>query len=166
MKNFIFLLVFILSFGFISQIHANEKTKCELNFDLSSWSVFYKSGKGSGKIFCDNGQEADVAIRAHGGGITFGKSKIVNGHGNFSKVKDIRQLMGSYATSEAHAGIKGSVGAEATTKGKVSLAMSGRGRGYNLGIAFGKFKIAALKIHEPLAPDEDSKEDKPSKVTE
>jgi hypothetical protein len=121
------------------------KTKCHLEFSLHGWSVFYKQSKGEGTISCDNGQKRHVAISAHGGGVTFGKSSIVNGHGSFSKVEDIKELFGSYATSEAHAGIVGSAGAQAMTKGHVSLALSGTGKGYNLGFDFGSFKITPKK---------------------
>ena len=117
------------------------KTNCELNFSLESWSVFYKSGKGNGVISCDNGQKREVAIRSHGGGITFGKSKIVNGHGTFSEVYDMNKLFGGYAQSEAHAGAKKSVGAQALWNGNVGLTLSGKGEGWDVGFALGKLKI-------------------------
>ncbi|MDP2600506.1 MAG: hypothetical protein Q8P84_07240 [Deltaproteobacteria bacterium] len=118
-----------------------KKTDCRMQFSLNSWSAFYKSGKGHGNITCDNGQKAAVKIRTHGGGVTFGKSKIVNGIGNFSKVNSINDLFGGYAESEAHAGASGSADAHAMWKGDVSLAISGTGTGWNLGVNFGKFKI-------------------------
>lgn len=120
------------------------KTRCRLQFDLDSWSVFYKRSKGSGVITCDNGQSANVTISAHGGGVTFGKSEIKGGHGSFTKVYDISELFGSYAASEAHAGAKKSSGAQAMTKGKISLSVAGTGKGYDLGFAFGSFKITPL----------------------
>lgn len=118
-----------------------EKTRCELHFTLDSWSVFYKSGKGSGVISCDNGQKAKVALRSHGGGVSFGKSKIVNGHGTFTDVHDINKLFGGYAQSEAHAGAKKSVGAQALWNGNVGLTLSGKGEGWDVGFALGKLKI-------------------------
>lgn len=119
----------------------DEGIKCRLDFTLKSWSVLYKTGSGGGTIACDNGQSAEVDIKMHGGGVTFGKSKIVNGRGTFSKVQNIHELFGSYAASEAHAGAVGSASAQAMTKGEVSLALSGTGKGFDLGIAFGRFKI-------------------------
>lgn len=121
----------------------NEKTltKCHLKFTLKSWSVFYKSGKGEGTITCDNGQTAEVKIRTHGGGVTFGKSSI-DGHGSFSRVHDIAKLYGGYAESEAHAGASGSAAAHAMWNGDVGLSLSGSGKGWNLGFDFGKFKIS------------------------
>jgi hypothetical protein len=117
------------------------ETKCHLKFNLKSWSVFYKSGKGEGVIACDNGQKTEVKIRTHGGGVTFGKSKLIDGHGSFSNVHDISELFGGYATSEAHAGASGHAGAQAMWNGDISLALSGTGKGWDLGFAFGKFKI-------------------------
>lgn len=138
MKIFLFVFLFGL---FVLPSPAWTKTDCDMTFNLSSWSVFYKTGKGTGVINCDNGQSAKVKIRTHGGGITFGKSKILDGKGSFSRVEDISQLYGSYAASEAHAGLHGSAEAQAMTKGKVSLTVAGTGKGYDLGFAFGKFKI-------------------------
>lgn len=117
------------------------KTKCHITFDLKGWSAFYKRSTGTGFITCDNGQTAKVKISTHGGGVTFGKSEIVNGSGTFSRVTDIHELFGGYAASEAHAGAVHSAGAQAMTKGSISLAISGTGRGFDLGFAFGKFKI-------------------------
>lgn len=118
-----------------------KETKCQMDFTLKSWSVLYKSGKGSGTISCDNGQNAKVKIRAHGGGLTVGKSKIVNGVGHFSKVRDIDTLFGGYAEAEAHAGASKSAAAHAMWKGDVSLTLAGTGKGWDLGVNFGKFKI-------------------------
>jgi hypothetical protein len=118
-----------------------KETECQLEFSLSSWSAFYKSSTGEGTISCDNGQSASVTIRAHGGGLTFGKSTIHDGYGVFSRVYDLKELFGAYASAEAHAGATTSVGANAMTKGEVSLALSGKGKGIDLGFAFGKFTI-------------------------
>ena len=124
----------------------NDKlVECTMNFDLKSWSAFYKSSKGDGTIHCDNGQTAKVLIRAKGGGITFGKSDVINGTGNFTGVRRMNELFGSYAQSEVHAGAGKSAAAQALTKGEISLALSGTGRGVDLGFAFGKFTIARAK---------------------
>jgi hypothetical protein len=115
--------------------------KCEMKFSMKGWSAFYKRASGTGTVTCSNGQTANVRLEARGGGLTAGKSSIENGHGDFSKVKDIEEIFGAYADAEAHAGAVKSSGARAMTKGEVSLALSGTGRGWDLGIAFGKFKI-------------------------
>lgn len=118
---------------------------CRMTFDLKSWSAFYKSTKGTGTITCDNGQSAKVKITAKGGGITFGKSEVIGGTGRFSGARNIGELFGSYVQSEAHAGAGKSADAQALTKGEVSLALSGTGRGVDLGFAFGKFTIERAK---------------------
>lgn len=132
----------LLSIGIIyGSAIAQAETRCHLNFNLESWSVFYKSGKGNGTVTCDNGQRASVKIRTHGGGVSFGKNTVMNGHGSFSRVDNIDEVFGSYATSEAHVGAKGSAEAKAMWKGDVGLSLAGTGEGWNLGFAFGSFKV-------------------------
>ena len=116
---------------------------CRMTFDLSGWSVFYKTSSGTGVVTCDNGQRLAVKISTKGGGISFGKSKIENGTGEFSGVDDIRDVIGTYATAEAHAGAVKSSKAQVMTKGEVSLALAGTGKGWDVGFAFGKFVIEA-----------------------
>lgn len=115
--------------------------KCEMTFTLKGWSAFYKRASGTGTITCSNGQTANVKLEARGGGLTAGKSSIENGRGEFSNVKSIEEIFGSYADAEAHAGAVKSSGARVMTKGEVSLGLSGTGRGWDLGVAFGKFRI-------------------------
>ena len=134
----------VVSLALATPLAAEGKASCTLNFDLTSKAVFYKKGKGSGTISCDNGQSASVNIATHGGGLTFGKEKIVNGTGVFSKVGDIGELFGAYAQAEASAGAQKSVAAQAMWKGDVSLALSGAGEGINVGFSFGKFKITRM----------------------
>ena len=114
---------------------------CEMRFEMSGWSAFYKRSSGTGTIRCNNGQSMKVNVEARGGGLTFGKSTIENGIGEFSGVHDISEVLGSYAAAEAHAGAVKSAKAQVVTKGEVSLALSGTGRGWDVGIAFGKFVI-------------------------
>jgi hypothetical protein len=118
--------------------------ECDMEFNLSGWSAIYATSKGEGTIRCDNGQTAKVAIKSKGGGITFGKSEVLNGTGHFTGAKNIQELYGSYAQSEAGAGAGKSANAQAMTKGEVSLALKGTGRGVNVGFSFGKFTITPL----------------------
>lgn len=114
---------------------------CEMRFSLSGWSVFYKRSSGTGTIRCNNGQVMNVSLEARGGGLTFGKSSIVDGVGEFSGVNDIGELIGGYASAEAHAGAARSAKASVVTKGEVSLALSGTGKGWDIGVAFGSLII-------------------------
>jgi hypothetical protein len=114
---------------------------CEMRFELRGWSVFYKRSSGSGTITCNNGQSMRVSLEARGGGITFGKSRIENGVGEFSGVRDISELLGGYVSAEAHAGAGKSAKGQVVTKGEVSLALSGTGKGWDLGVAFGSLII-------------------------
>ncbi len=121
--------------------HAAGEISCRMTFQLSGWSVFYKTAKGTGTVRCSNGQTRHVTLRAKGGGLTFGKTHIENGIGKFTGVYDIREVLGHYANAEAHAGASKSADAQVLTKGNVGLALSGKGSGWNLGVAFGAFTI-------------------------
>lgn len=116
---------------------------CRLAFDMSGWSAFYKTASGTGRVSCSNGQAMAVRIEARGGGLSVGKSEIRDGRGDFSAVDDIRELLGTYVAAEAHAGAVKSSKAQAMTKGDVSLALAGTGKGWDLGVAFGAFTIEA-----------------------
>ena len=136
----IFALV-LLSAAVTSAQAANANVSCKLSFTMKGWSAFYKTASGSGTIKCSNGQSRAVKMSAKGGGLTVGKSTIEDGHGEFSAVTGIDELLGSYVAAEAHAGAVKSSQAQVMTKGEVSLALSGTGRGWDLGIAFGKLTI-------------------------
>ena len=116
-------------------------TACKLQYSLKGWSFIYKQYKGSGTVTCENGQSAEVSIVTRGGGLTVGKSEIENGKGVFSEVKDIAEVFGTYVSASAGAGATKSVEAQAMTKGEISLAISGTGRGMEIGVAFGSFTI-------------------------
>jgi hypothetical protein len=118
-----------------------ELASCKLEFNLSGWSLIYKQMKGEGKVNCSNGQTAAVYVSSHGGGFTLGKSDIVGGTGAFSDVKDIGEVFGTYVQASASgSGIKGGQ-AQAMTKGEISLALSGSGRGWDVGVSIGGFTI-------------------------
>ena len=122
--------------------HAGD-TKCSLDFKMSGWSAFYKTASGSGTVKCSNGQSMKVKLSARGGGLTVGKSTITDGKGEFSSISGgINEILGSYIAAEAHAGAVNSAQANVMTKGEVSLALSGTGKGWDLGIVFGKLTIS------------------------
>ena len=64
-----------------------------------------------------------------------------SGVGEFSGVQNINDILGNYASAEAHAGAVKSAQGQVVTKGEISLALSGTGDGWDLGIAFGRFTI-------------------------
>jgi hypothetical protein len=113
-----------------------------MKFTMKGWSAFYKTASGTGTVTCSNGASARVKLRAKGGGLTVGKSTIEDGHGEFSSISSIDEIFGSYVAAEAHAGAVESVKAQVMTKGEVSLALKGKGRGFDLGVAFGGLTIS------------------------
>lgn len=125
--------------------HTPGTVRCTMDFQLKSWSVFYKSGKGDGTITCSNKQKAKVEISSHGGGITFGKSNIANGKGTFSPVHNIEELYGKYARVGGE-GAAVKAGMRATlSKDDITLDIKGTGTGGGFGFDFSGFRISPLK---------------------
>ncbi len=124
----------------VQPAHAGE-VACRLSYNLSGWSIFYKTASGEGTVTCSNGQSMRVHIRVKGGGLTLGKTKVVNGKGRFTGVHSISDVLGHYAFGGAHAGVGKSAAATVVTKGSVSLALAGKGSGWNLGVDAGAFII-------------------------
>ncbi|MER3447837.1 MAG: hypothetical protein C4291_13850 [Candidatus Dadabacteria bacterium] len=124
---------------------AANLTHCEMSFTLKGWSVIWKSYNGEGTITCDNGQRARVKVRARGLGLTAGKSEVHEGVGKFSEVTSINELFGSYVAAAAQAGAVKSAQGTVMTKGEVSLALGGKGSGFELGLTIDKFTITRIK---------------------
>ncbi len=124
------------------QAQAPASVECVMSFSMKGWSAFYKTSSGTGTIKCSNGESASVKLSAKGGGLTVGKSSIEDGRGEFSDVHSVEEVLGTYVSAEAHAGAVKSAKAQVMTKGEVSLALSGKGRGWDLGVAFGKLTIS------------------------
>lgn len=123
-------------------VAAAADINCTMKFTMKGWSAFYKTSAGKGTVKCSNGQSVQVTLSAKGGGLTVGKSSIEDGNGQFSAIASIDELFGSYIAAEAHAGAVKSSGAQVMTKGEVSLALSGTGRGFDLGVSFGALTIS------------------------
>jgi hypothetical protein len=119
---------------------ADQELKCTMTFELKTWSIIYKSANGSGTIHCSDGHSLHVKLSAKGGGLTAGKS-VESGEGEFSPVNSIDDVLGAYAEAQAHAGAVNSVQAQVMTKGEVSLALTGKGHGWSLGVDFGELLI-------------------------
>ena len=146
MKKLIIFGVLTMLFGSSAVVVAADKATaavaCNMKFSLKGWSIFYKTAEGSGRVTCNNGEKANVKIKVTGGGLTFGKMDIRDGNGTFSEVIQIDEIFGAYVAAEAHAGAVKSAQASVYTKGEVSLALTGTGRGMNIGIDFGKLEIS------------------------
>jgi hypothetical protein len=119
--------------------------ECHMAFTLHGWSAIYKTANGSGRVTCDNGQSMPVTLSAKGGGLSVGKYKIDDGHGAFTDVTNIRQVLGRYARTSAQAGAGETAHASAMTKGNISLALSGHGTGWDIGVGFSGFTIKAAE---------------------
>lgn len=124
-------------------VSASDTITCKMNYSITGWSIFYKHASGSGVVRCSNGQTLSVRLSARGGGLTVGKYTIKNGFGEFAGVRTIRDVLGTYASASADAAAGKAATAQAMTKGDVSLALSGKGEGWNLGVAFTGFTIKA-----------------------
>lgn len=125
---------------------AGPDISCSLKFTSKQWSVLYEHAEGTGTITCDNGKKMEVDITAKGLGLSAGKWKIDNGTGKFTHVKNIYDLLGSYAALSANAGLAKAGTLQALTNGKVSLVLAGSGDGFDAGITISKFKIERSPI--------------------
>ena len=125
---------------------------CTMKYTLSGWSVFYKTASGRGTVSCSDGSSLDVKLDSKGGGLTFGKSTIDNGRGEFSGVQNIRDVLGDYAQGGAHGGAGDAAGVAGLTKGEVSLSLKGEGRGVDVGVDVGKFTITEVPAPPPPLP--------------
>ena len=138
-------MLLIAGMSFAAAAQADTSLKCTMHFTMKGWSAFYKTSSGHGTVSCNDGSSIEVALSSKGGGLTLGKSSIDNGYGEFTGVNNIREVLGAYATGEAHSTVSQSGGAvSALTKGEVSLALKGTGRGLDAGIDFGKFTISEI----------------------
>ena len=131
----------LLGLGMVPAAQAAGNIDCELRYNLSGWSAFYKTSSGTGTITCDNGASIPVKITAKGGGLTVGRTTITDGRGRFTGAYALNDLLGTYAAAEVHASASRASDAQVMTKGDISLALAGTGRGWSLGIGFGKFVI-------------------------
>lgn len=126
---------------------------CSLKFTSKEWSALYASAVGEGTVACQDGSSMPVAITAKGIGVTAGKWKITEGTGKFTHVAKIDDVLGSYLAVSGDVGVHKAGTARVLTKGKVSLALAGKGEGFDVGIAISDFKISkpAAKTGKPAA---------------
>ncbi len=114
---------------------------CRLRFEMKGWSAIYKTATGTGTVTCSDGSTMKVSLESKGFGLTAGKSSIDEGRGAITGARTIDDVPGSYVAADASAGAGKSVAAAVLTKGEVSLALSGKGRGWDAGVALSDFTI-------------------------
>lgn len=136
-------LVSLISFSLFlpTTASADSTISCTMTYSLSGFSLIYKQYDGIGNISCSNGQRAQVALASKSVGFTIGKSEI-QGTGVFSDVKNLNEIYGSFVALEGHAGATKSVDAQVLTRGEISLALSGHGRGIDIGVTMGALTIS------------------------
>lgn len=146
-----------------SQAHAGGDLDCKLRFELRGWSAFYKTADGQGVVTCNNGARLPVKITSRGGGLTFGSSNIEDGRGEFSGIFKIEDVLGAYAAAEAHVGALKSRQVQVVTKGSVSLALVGRGSGWDIGVSLARFTLEPAdgrRVPGDDEPEEDGRRKK------
>lgn len=121
---------------------ADADLDCKLHYSLTGWSLIYKHSTGSGTIRCENGQTMHVRVSSKALGITAGKWRIDDGHGEFTDVHRMSDVLGRYAVASAEAGVVKAGEAKVLTKGEVSLALAGKGEGVDIGVDVGEFTIS------------------------
>ena len=131
-------MAFALSANAFAALPANAgNLECRMHFDLSSWSLIYKHASGEGKVTCADGSTMNVKIRANGGGLTVGKSTVKDGVANFTDLESIADVPGTYVAADATAGVPKSGTVQVMTKSNASMALSGAGKGFGLGVSIG-----------------------------
>lgn len=120
---------------------ADNMITCEMKYHLKGWSFVYSQYQGTGDVRCSNGQSARVILDSKAGGLTIGVSEI-DGTGKFTELKDIKEIYGLFASLEGHAGVAKSGSGQVLTRGIISLALSGEGRGFDIGATIGGLRIS------------------------
>ena len=140
-KHFPILLLASMAVVATNTVEAQPLVSCTMTYTLSGFSFIYKQYDGIGNISCSNGERAQVSLASRSVGISVGKSEI-QGTGVFSDVRSINEIYGNYVALEGHAGATKSVDAQVLTRGEISLALSGNGRGVDVGVTFGALNIS------------------------
>ena len=123
--------------------YATGPVDCKPHFSMSGWSAFYKTLSGWHGQLRQRPAHGGVDPQQRAAGLTFGKTCIENGVGEFSGVRDIHDVLGHYA---AAGGARGAGKSGARAGGDQGRHLGWRcrqGRGLDLGVAFGNFIISA-----------------------
>lgn len=119
---------------------SQKLSSCTMTYHMKGFSLAYKQYDGIGEVECRNGQKAQVALSSKSIGFSIGKSEI-KGEGHFTEVKDINEIFGNYVSLGNHFGFIKSIDRQILTKGEVSLALKGKGRGIDIGVTIGDLNI-------------------------
>jgi hypothetical protein len=129
------------SIGLSLSATAESDISCKMSYRLKGWSFAYKQYDGGGQVSCSNGQRARVILASKSVGFSIGVSEI-EGTGQFTELKDISEIYGTFASLEGHAGATKSAAGQVLTRGLVSLALAGKGRGIDIGVTLGGLTIS------------------------
>lgn len=125
----------------LTAVAADNTISCKMSYRLKGWSFAYKQYDGSGEVSCNNGQRAQVILESKSLGFSIGASEI-EGTGQFTALKNIDEIYGTFVSLEGHAGVTKSAAGQVLTRGVISLALSGEGRGIDIGVTLGGLKIS------------------------
>ena len=126
----------------VNPVAAEQLISCTMTYNLSGFSLAIKVYDGTGVISCSNGEHQQVSLSSRSIGFSIGKSEI-EGTGVFTGVKSLREIYGTFVALEGHAGATTSVDGQVLTRGEISLALSGKGRGIDIGVTIGELTISA-----------------------
>ena len=126
---------------------ADNSISCKMTYKLKGWSFAYKQYDGTGEVSCTNGERASVILKSKSLGFSIGVSEI-EGTGQFTELKRLSEIYGTFVSLEGHAGVTKSAAGQVLTRGIVSLALSGEGRGIDIGVTLGGLTILPANSSE------------------
>lgn len=124
----------------LAQFGKKKFISCSMTYKLEGFSLAYRQYDGSGEVTCDNGEKALVSLSSKSIGFTIGYSSI-EGEGYFTEVRNINEILGNYISLGNHFGFNKSIDRQILTSGEISLALTGRGHGFDIGFTIGDLSI-------------------------
>ncbi len=133
--------------GLSNTVAADNGITCKMTYKLKGWSFAYKQYDGTGEVSCNNGERAGVILKSKSIGFSIGVSEI-EGTGQFTELKRLSEIYGTFASLEGHAGVTKSAAGQVLTRGIISLALAGEGRGIDIGVTLGGLTILPANSSE------------------
>lgn len=124
----------------LAQFGKKKLGTCSMTYKLEGFSLAYRQYDGTGEVTCVNGEKASVKLSSKSIGFTIGYSEI-EGEGYFTEVKSIDEILGNYISLGNHFGFSRSVDRQVLTRGEISLVLTGRGHGFDIGFTIGDLSI-------------------------